>query len=50
MTIFFETGSADTVITDDELQQMLVATLKKIGDRKKVMLIPPDFTRFHRYV
>jgi len=47
MTIFFETGSADTVIKDGELQNMLIATLKKLGERKKVMLVPPDFTRFH---
>jgi len=47
MTILFEAGGADAVITDDELQNMLQAFLKKIGDRKKVMIIPPDFTRFH---
>ena len=50
MTIFFETGSADTVIKDGELQDMLIATLKKLGERKKVMLVPPDFTRFHRSI
>ena len=50
MTILFEAGGADAVITDDELQNYLQAFLKKIGDRKKVMIIPPDFTRFHRSV
>ena len=40
-------GSIDTVLSDDDLRSLLKEALEKLGDRKKVLAIPPDFTRFH---
>ncbi len=40
-------GSKDTVINLDQAKIYLYEALDKIGSRKKVLAIPPDFTRFH---
>jgi len=44
--LYFEKGSPDTVIAGAELRQIVFETLKKLGERKNVLVIPPDFTRF----
>jgi nickel-dependent lactate racemase len=45
--IYFERGSETDVITSQELQESINLALQKFGPRKKVLVIPPDFTRFH---
>ncbi len=47
--IYFSKGSEDMVFSPEELRNSLVTALEKIGDRKKVIAIPPDFTRFHSF-
>jgi len=45
--IYYQTGSENTVIGPDELKSGLEEALRNIGPKKKVLVIPPDFTRFH---
>ena len=45
--IYYKTGSENTVIDSSLLEEALAAALSKLGTRKKVLVIPPDFTRFH---
>ncbi len=35
--------------TSEELQQSLIEALNALGYRKKVLAIPPDYTRFHSF-
>lgn len=45
--LLFSQGSADTELSDADLASALVSALEQLGERKKVITIPPDFTRFN---
>ncbi|MCL2649677.1 MAG: lactate racemase domain-containing protein [Candidatus Azobacteroides sp.] len=45
--LYFEKGSSGYAFSSSELKAAVFATLDKLGPRKKVLAIPPDFTRFH---
>lgn len=45
--LLFSKGSATTVLTESDIREGLYSALEKLGERKKVLAIPPDFTRFH---
>ena len=45
--IYYERGSASTSISDAELGAGLQQALKAIGPRRRVLAVPPDFTRYH---
>ena len=45
--IYFEKGSQDMVLTDQEIREALHLALDKLGPRNKVLAIPPDITRFY---
>jgi nickel-dependent lactate racemase len=45
--IYLSLGSENTAIGPDELEKLLFSALDKLGKRKKVLVVPPDFTRFH---
>lgn len=45
--IYYQTGSENTIIGPNDLEYGVYAALVKIGPRKKVLVVPPDFTRFH---
>jgi nickel-dependent lactate racemase len=45
--IYYNSGSENTVLGPNDLEFGLYSALVKIGPRKKVLAIPPDFTRFH---
>lgn len=45
--IYYQSGSETTVINPGELEYGLYSALVKIGPRKKVLVVPPDCTRFH---
>jgi nickel-dependent lactate racemase len=45
--IYFQSGSEKTVITPNDLEYGIYSALVKLGTRKKVLVVPPDFTRFH---
>ena len=43
--IFYENGSRSAHISDGELREGLSQALGKLGGRRRVLAIPPDFTR-----
>ncbi len=45
--IYHQQGSANTILSGDDLKQGLFAALDALGPRRKVLVLPPDFTRFH---
>jgi len=45
--LYFEKGTENTVITNNDLREAVFFALEKLGARKKVLVIPPDFSRFH---
>jgi len=45
--LLYAKGSKVTVINSDEMQKALIGALNKLGVKNKVLVIPPDFTRFH---
>jgi nickel-dependent lactate racemase len=47
MPTFFAHGSPTTVISDDDLRAALIGVYQKLGAKKKVLVVPPDFTRFN---
>jgi nickel-dependent lactate racemase len=47
MSLFFAAGSATTEMSSAEIKAGLFEALGKLGERKKVLTVPPDFTRFH---
>lgn len=47
--LYFERGSADEKLGQEQLREGLTAALAKLGPRKRVLVIPPDFTRFHSH-
>lgn len=47
--LYYSKGSIDTEFTSDDLKSGLFKAFDKIGIRKKVLAIPPDFTRYHSF-
>jgi len=47
MSVFFAAGSPTTEMSAAEVKAGLFSALEKLGERKKVLAVPPDFTRFH---
>jgi nickel-dependent lactate racemase len=47
--LYYARGSKTDVLTHDDLKQGLAAAYDKLGQRKKVLALPPDFTRFHSF-
>jgi len=45
--LFYKRGSEIDKITSDDLKTGLYSALDKLGKKKKVIVLPPDFTRFH---
>jgi len=43
--LFYEIGSKDHDLSADDLKRGLYAAFEKMGARKKVLAIPPDYTR-----
>ncbi len=46
MTTYFAAGSPTTELSDRELREALTACLEQLGPRRRVLAIPPDFTRY----
>lgn len=47
--MYFEKGNKNNLIGEAQLKEYLYEALDKIGPRKKVLVIPPDFTRYHSF-
>lgn len=45
--MYFQRGSETDILSSEDLQEGINIALKKLGAKKKVLAIPPDFTRFH---
>ncbi len=45
--IYFEQGSIDCALSENDLKLGLEEALKKLGKRNRVLLVPPDNTRIH---
>jgi len=45
--IYFKSGSENTIINSRDIEAGISAALKKLGERKKVLVVPPDCTRIH---
>lgn len=45
--LYYEQGSPSTAFSRDEIKKALFETFDKLGPKKKVLAIPPDFTRYH---
>ena len=45
--LYYSNGSVEKNISRDELKQGLYEALGKIGNKKKILAIPPDITRYH---
>jgi nickel-dependent lactate racemase len=47
--LLYSRGSENDVLTEEDLRKGLFEALAKLGAKKKVLAIPPDFTRFHSH-
>jgi len=45
--IYFEAGGPQLELSQEELKQGIQQALEKLGERKKVLVVPPDITRYH---
>ncbi|HUX57179.1 MAG TPA: lactate racemase domain-containing protein [Bacteroidales bacterium] len=45
--IYYQSGSENAVLGPNDLEYGLYSAFVKLGERKKVLVVPPDFTRFH---
>ncbi|HPT20737.1 MAG TPA: D-mannonate epimerase, partial [Bacteroidales bacterium] len=45
--IYYQTGSENSVLSIKDLEFGLKSALDRLGNKKKVLVVPPDFTRFH---
>ena len=47
--LYFSRGSKTDDLNTNDLRQGLFLALEKLGQRKKILALPPDFTRFHSF-
>ncbi len=47
MALYFHSGSESAELSDEQLRAGLVSALAKLGERKRVLIVPPDASRFH---
>ena len=47
MSLFFAAGSPTTEMSPTKVRSNLFEALDKLGQRNKVLAVPPDFTRMH---
>jgi nickel-dependent lactate racemase len=45
--LYFARGSASDRLTAEDLRAGVCAALDRLGPRRRVLAVPPDFTRFH---
>ena len=45
--VYYERGSATDSLSDNELREGLYKALDALGRRRRVLALPPDFTRYH---
>jgi len=47
MTIYFAAGSPTTELSDAQLREGLEHCFRQLGQRRRVLALPPDFTRYN---
>ncbi|HWZ50992.1 MAG TPA: lactate racemase domain-containing protein [Granulicella sp.] len=47
MSLLFAAGSATAEMSRDEIKAGMFEALAKLGERRRVLAVPPDFTRLH---
>jgi nickel-dependent lactate racemase len=47
MSLYCATGGPETDLSLDQLRDLLVESLAKLGERKRVLVVPPDHSRVH---
>ena len=47
MALYCAVGSIDTDLSSAQLTSLLFEALAKLGERQRVLAVPPDQTRFH---
>lgn len=47
MSLYCSTGNADTELSPQRLQELLVESLAELGERRRVLIVPPDQSRIH---
>lgn len=47
MSLYCSTGSVETDLSHEQLKRLLSESLAKLGNRKKVLAVPPDQSREH---
>jgi nickel-dependent lactate racemase len=47
MSLYLSTGSSTTELTPSQLKELLFQALGALGERKRVLVVPPDQTRAH---
>jgi nickel-dependent lactate racemase len=47
MSLYCSTGSVETELTSLDLKELLTESLAKLGERRRVLAVPPDQTRAH---
>ncbi len=47
MSLFFAAGSASLELTPDDYRAGLFSALTMLGERRRVLVVPPDITRLH---
>jgi len=45
--IYYNKGSFSTEMSNEELRKGLYEALDKLGPKREVLIVPPDFTRYH---
>ena len=49
MAEFIAEGSEETIIDEERAGQLIDEMLGKLGSLKRVLILPPDITRFHSW-
>ncbi len=47
MSLYFDVGGPDAKLTSEQLRGFVFDALGKIGERRKVLAVPPDYSRLH---
>ena len=45
--LFFEEGGENTALSPEDLRRGLATALAAMGPRRRVLAVPPDYTRSH---
>ena len=47
MSLYCATGSVETDLSPPQLEELLIESLARLGERKSVLAVPPDQSRIH---